>query len=68
MVLPDGVEPEDLIDGTAEPEWIFVGPGVEGLSYEEAMALAMDAERQLGVTIGNGMQVHTLSWAHRRAA
>ncbi len=56
-MLPDGVEPEDIIDGRVEPEWIFAGPGVEGLSYEEAMALALDAERRLGMIIGDSVQV-----------
>jgi hypothetical protein len=43
IVLPRGVQPEDVDDGSASPEWVFAGPGVEGKEYDELVEYAEQA-------------------------
>ena len=59
IVLPGGVQPEDVADGSSSPEWVFAGPGVEGKEYDDLVAYAEQApppppplRRVEGCTVG----------------
>jgi hypothetical protein len=56
ILLLGGLTPEQVVDGQVEPEWMFAGPGLEGLSYEEAVAMAEDAERLFSEMLGGSPQ------------
>ena len=54
ILLPDGMTLDDLDQTSAEqaPDWIFAGPGLQGVSYDEAMEMAQDAERYFSQMLG----------------
>ena len=53
ILLPDGVTMDAVADGEEEPVWIFAGPGFEGMTYDEAMVMAEDAERLFSQMLGD---------------
>ena len=53
-VLPPGVTPGDIVEGRAEPEWLFGGPGMVGVEYEEALRMAEEAQKAMGMDMDEG--------------
>lgn len=53
-VLPSGVTPDDIVEGRVEPEWLFAGPGMVGMDYDEAMEMAMEAQKAMGIDLDGG--------------
>jgi hypothetical protein len=53
-VLPPGVTPGDIVEGRAEPEWLFGGPGMVGMEYNEVLQMAEEAQKSMGMDMDEG--------------
>jgi hypothetical protein len=50
MILPPGVSPKSMVDGTSNPDWIFSGRDLVGTPFEELEARAEAEFRRLGAS------------------